>query len=169
MEPLVHGAGISDYYRCRKIHGTACQECKAAASAYERNRRKSNIEHHRDIEVAWRHRNIEKAREHERNYRQRYPEKQRVKERRHRARRKRAISASYTFRDVLDLWGTDCHICGLSIDMRLTRHCGEPGWEGGLHLDHVIPLSKGGTDLISNVKPSHARCNLDKSAKTATA
>lgn len=53
--------------------------------------------------------------------------------------------------------------------MRITRRCGEPGWEDGLHLDHVVPLSKGGPDLITNVKPSHARCNLAKSANTATA
>lgn len=169
MEPLIHGATVADYYRCRKINGKACQECKTASAAYERNRRMANPERHRAIEKAWRDNNLAKARDNERRYRQRYPEKQRVRERLKRAVRQNAITASYTTKDVLDLWGTDCHICGLSIDMRLTRQCGEPGWEGGLHLDHVTPLAKGGTDLISNVKPSHARCNLDKSDKTATA
>jgi len=169
MEPLVHGAGIADYYRCRKINTVACQECKAAAAEYERNRRLANPERHREQEKAWRNNNLEKARESERRYRQNNPEVQRRKERAKRARQKDIPSAPYLTKDVIDLWGTDCHICALSIDMRLPRQCGEPGWEEGLHLDHVMPLSKGGTDLISNVKPSHARCNLEKSAKTATA
>ena len=169
MEPLVHGAGIADYSRCRKINEVACKECKDAAAAYERNRRKSNPEHYKNLEKAWRDRNKEKARQTERNYRKKYPEKQRMKERRRRALINSAESSSYSVKDVLDLWGTDCHICSSSIDMRVTRRCGEPGWEEGLHLDHVIPLSKGGTDLISNVKPSHAKCNIVKSTKTATA
>ena len=169
MEPLIHGAGISDYYRCKKISGTACSECKTAAATYERNRRLANIEHHKAIEKAWRDKNLDKARETERRYRQRNPETQRSKSRRKRARQKDLISAPYLTKDVLDLWGTDCHICGQAIDMRVTRRCGEPGWEEGLHLDHVVPMSKGGPDIISNVKPTHARCNLVKSDSLATA
>jgi 5-methylcytosine-specific restriction endonuclease McrA len=169
MEALVHGAKVSDYYRCRKVNVTACQKCKDAAAEYERNRRLSNIEHYKTVEKAWRDRNLKKARETERRYRQNNPELQKRKDRIKRARKKNVLSAPYLTKDVIDLWGVDCHICGLSIDMRITRRCGEIGWEEGLHLDHVIPLSKNGPDIISNVKPSHARCNLEKSAKTATA
>lgn len=164
-----HGTSIADYYRCKRKNNTACRLCKDAASAYERNRRLSNPEYHRKMDKAWRDKNRDKARETERRYRKRNPDVQRRKERTKRARQRDVLSVPYLTRDVLDLWGTDCHICNLSIDMRVTRRCGEPGWEEGLHLDHVIPLSKGGPNIISNVKPSHARCNLEKSAKTATA
>jgi 5-methylcytosine-specific restriction endonuclease McrA len=34
-----------------------------------------------------------------------------------------------------------------------------------LHIDHVIPISKGGTDTLDNVRPSHAKCNLSKGNK----
>ncbi|MEU5149753.1 HNH endonuclease [Streptomyces yangpuensis] len=34
------------------------------------------------------------------------------------------------------------------------------------HLDHVIPLSKGGTDTESNIVPACQHCNLSKGAKT---
>lgn len=54
---------------------------------------------------------------------------------------------------------------GQDINWIAPRHPSTPGWELGLQLDHVIPLSKGGTDLISNVFPSHGKCNLNKGSK----
>jgi 5-methylcytosine-specific restriction endonuclease McrA len=53
---------------------------------------------------------------------------------------------------------------------KLVRHyhhrcayCG--GNEGGLHMDHVIPLSRGGRHAIGNVLPACQSCNLSKGAK----
>lgn len=53
---------------------------------------------------------------------------------------------------------------------KLVRHyrhrcayCG--GNEGGLHMDHVIPLSRGGRHAIGNVLPACQGCNLSKGAK----
>jgi 5-methylcytosine-specific restriction endonuclease McrA len=34
------------------------------------------------------------------------------------------------------------------------------------HLDHVVPLSKGGADVESNMVPACAPCNLSKGAKS---
>ncbi|WP_405747825.1 HNH endonuclease [Streptomyces canus] len=42
-------------------------------------------------------------------------------------------------------------------------YCG--GNEGGLHMDHVIPLSRGGRHAIGNVLPACQGCNLSKGAK----
>jgi 5-methylcytosine-specific restriction endonuclease McrA len=39
---------------------------------------------------------------------------------------------------------------------------GEEGWELYPHLDHVIPLSKGGNDTPDNVRTTHAKCNMAK-------
>ncbi len=39
--------------------------------------------------------------------------------------------------------------------------CGAP-YE---HLDHIVPLSKGGKHTLSNVQPLCARCNLEKGSK----
>ena len=71
---------------------------------------------------------------------------------------------AYTTEDILYLWGTDCYLCGEPIDLEANRGPGLPGWERGLHLDHVVPLSAGGTDTLDNVKPSHGQCNLTKSS-----
>jgi len=51
------------------------------------------------------------------------------------------------------------------IDLNAPRRVGIEGWELGLHLDHVIPLSKGGYDTIDNIRPTHGICNIRKGAR----
>ena len=70
----------------------------------------------------------------------------------------------YSIFEILLLHGTNCHICDDPIDYSAPRTVGSKGWKYALHLDHVIPLSKGGSDHIENVKPSHAKCNIAKGA-----
>ena len=53
-------------------------------------------------------------------------------------------------------------VAGQMQGIKHTNAVLKEGWQRGLHLDHVVPLSKGGSDLIANVKPSHAQCNLKK-------
>ncbi|WP_179814721.1 HNH endonuclease [Allostreptomyces psammosilenae] len=56
----------------------------------------------------------------------------------------------YSRTAILARWGYACAYCG---DM-------------AKHLDHVMPLSKGGADVESNILPACQRCNLSKGAKT---
>jgi len=102
----------------------------------------------------------EKAKE----WRKNNPEKFRIQWRRRRALEKNTISESYTEQTILERWGTDCHICGEAVDLEAPRWNKFEGWERGLHLDHVVPISKGGPDIIENVKPAHGLCNLSKGA-----
>ena len=56
--------------------------------------------------------------------------------------------------------GAGCHICGEPIDYTLPY----------LHpreyvVDHVVPLSKGGADDLSNKKAAHRDCNSKKRAR----
>ena len=95
------------------------------------------------------------------------PEKRKTHNRTRRARKFAVPSEPYTTQDILNLWGTDCHNCGEAIDLNAPRTTRFKGWERGLQLDHVIPLSKGGSDLIENVKPSHCLCNLIKYNRVA--
>jgi 5-methylcytosine-specific restriction endonuclease McrA len=104
----------------------------------------------------------EKQRETSRQWRANNPEKLAVQNRSTRARRKNVFSEPYTKEQVLAKWGTDCHLCGKPIDLQAPRYNGTPGWEKGLHLDHVIPLINGGHDTLDNVKPAHGLCNLKK-------
>lgn len=77
---------------------------------------------------------------------------------------KGAVQEAYTYQQVLEKYGKSCHICNEAIDLKAPRRCGAEGWEKGLHIDHVVPLSKGGDDTLENVKPSHGYCNLKKHA-----
>lgn len=40
--------------------------------------------------------------------------------------------------------------------------CGKPGADS---VDHEIALTNGGTNEISNLKPSHLKCNLSKGSR----
>jgi len=77
-------------------------------------------------------------------------------------RRNNTEPGNYSDADVLSTYGLDCHICQTPIDLSAPRQVGQNGWEKGLHIDHVYPLSKGGLDTIENVRPSHGKCNIIK-------
>lgn len=59
--------------------------------------------------------------------------------------------------EVFDFWGWVCHLCGEGI----SRHAGKDDWMK-VTLDHVIPLSRGGTHTWDNVRPAHRKCNERK-------
>lgn len=71
----------------------------------------------------------------------------------------------YTEEQVLKTYGTNCNICSLPVDLKAARQCGLPGWENGLHIDHLIPISKNGPDTLENVRPTHGLCNITKNNK----
>jgi hypothetical protein len=109
--------------------------------------------------------NPEKSRSYAKKWRKENPEQRRVQEHTRRARENAVYSEPYTDADVLALYGSDCHLCGLSIDLEAPRMNHYEGWQLGLHIDHVIPISWGGEDTLRNVKPSHGLCNLQKPKK----
>ena len=152
---------------------------KAAAKEY----REANPEKIRQLRVDYRARvgdrlrkeareyyreNADRLKEYQRAYRQANPETLRVSNRRNRAAKRSAPSEYYTAETIIALYGTDCHLCHSPIDLTASRVPGAPGWELSLHLDHVIPLSQGGTDLVENIRPSHAICNLRKARSIAS-
>ena len=81
---------------------------------------------------------------------------------RRKARLRGAKVEKYTTEQVLNTYGTDCYLCGKPINLSAPRRVGKEGWQDSLHIDHVVPLSKGGDDVLSNVRPSHGLCNMKK-------
>jgi len=121
---------------------------------------------------AWRDANPEHVRQQAAKWREDNPEKSRDIRRRneHRRRAETASVESEDFSDaeMLEFWGTDCHICGEPIDLDAPRATGAPGWERGLHREHVIGLVNGGSNTLANCKPAHGICNLRKPKKAGT-
>ena len=108
--------------------------------------------------------NPEASKEYQRKYRKLNPESKRSSERRRRANRFNNGFEYYKESEVLSLYGYVCHICNTDIDLAAPRLPGASGWEVGLHIDHLVPLSKGGSDTIDNVRPAHGSCNVKKHA-----
>lgn len=84
-------------------------------------------------------------------------------------RRRRALKAStqvepFTVSDVRLRRGDDCYLCGERINFKLKwPHPQSPS------LDHVVPLSRGGTHTLDNAAMTHLRCNQSKNARDAHA
>jgi hypothetical protein len=64
---------------------------------------------------------------------------------------------------LIDLWysTTVCIIC----NKKMESHGLQPY---GKHLDHIIPLTFGGTHTMDNVRFIHARCNVQRDTKIKT-
>jgi 5-methylcytosine-specific restriction endonuclease McrA len=98
----------------------------------------------------------------QRGFRQRHPDKNPAYARLRRALMRGNKVEKYSIEKVLEMYGTDCHLCGKPIDLKAPRFQGRPGWRHGLQIDHIVPISKGGSDTIDNVRPVHGFCNLSK-------
>jgi len=86
-------------------------------------------------------------------YRKANPDKARVKESRRRASLANAqgTHTADQLKARFDYQGNKCVYCDSTEN---------------LHADHMIPLSRGGTNFASNMAPACASCNLSKGAKT---
>jgi 5-methylcytosine-specific restriction endonuclease McrA len=89
-------------------------------------------------------------------------DKVRARERSKNRKRRASFTNDYNELQVISVYGIDCYLCGLEIDFMAPRKCGVDGWEQGLHIDHVVPIAKGGSDTLENVRPAHGLCNLRK-------
>lgn len=66
-------------------------------------------------------------------------------------------------REIAQRDGTDCGICGLPVDMGLSR-------ANGLDcpsVDHIMPRSLGGSHDPENLQLAHLRCNMAKSDRVS--
>ncbi len=71
--------------------------------------------------------------------------------------RKKSVGGEFTATDIKDLYATQggrCYYCSIDI-------------EAGYHIDHMLPISRGGTNGPENLALACAPCNLSKHTKTA--
>jgi hypothetical protein len=136
--------------------------CKACIKISQHNYYIKNIDRVRTQQKQYRQENYDKVYFRVKKWRAENKEMYLMHNRTRRSRKFNTSHVPYTEQEVLNAYGTMCHICNTKIDMNAPRQSGKPGWELGLHLDHVIALVDGGADAIDNVKPAHGICNVRK-------
>lgn len=108
---------------------------------------------------AYREKNRDRYRETWREWWKANPEKARARALRSKAVRrqneKRAGNQCFGRKEVFERDGGRCRYCAAEL---------RAGW----HVDHIIPLSKGGLHTLENVVVSCAACNLSKGTKAKT-
>lgn len=144
--------------------GLACY-CKDCVKLYSI----ANGDKKSQTAIKWRNQNRERFNKTQFEYAQKNKDKlnenKRAARRRRKARLKNNLFEKYSESQVLNLYGNFCHLCNKKINLNAPRKTGQIGWELSLHIDHVIPISKGGPDILDNVRPSHGICNVRKNDK----
>jgi hypothetical protein len=131
-----------------------CSRCRYRS--YYRENRESVLESKRREY----YRNIKNYRKRQGAY---YKNNKELFKSKHSLRRSRKFGALYEYIDIYNIYKRDnwiCGICGAKVNKRLKYpNPNSPS------LDHIIPLSKGGSHTNDNVQISHLRCNLSKGNK----
>ena len=123
-------------------------------------------------DAAYRERNKERSRqwaadpanrEHKRAMEREYVHSDEYRERR---RERYATDSEYRAKIVAHRW----HLTPDDVETKIHAQDGACGICGGLlgekvHLDHIVPLSKGGPSTYENMQVAHPWCNLIKSNK----
>jgi 5-methylcytosine-specific restriction endonuclease McrA len=156
----------------RKWRAANAEKVRAQSREYLRKWRAANLEKSRKYQREWRSANPEARAEAKRKaYRKWYasnhdkkrsavkawqvanPEKKRGYARVNRQHRRASCTTSTgrapTAKQIKALLARPCH------------YCGEPS----AHVDHYVPLARGGTHTLDNLRPACALCNTSKGAK----
>jgi 5-methylcytosine-specific restriction endonuclease McrA len=155
---------------CKKCSTLILQKWQKENPEKMKVSRKKWVTKNSEAAKKWAKENPEKMKASRRKWSKENSEKESAKTRKRKALKLNNNHQKYLLEEVLQMYGTKCHICNLEIDIKAARKAGKNGWENGLHIDHLIALANGGADTLENVRPAHGLCNIKKGAKeTATA
>ena len=101
---------------------------------------------------AWEKANPEKARRAHQVWHEENPEKRAQYSHIRRARMRGNGFEKFSLKEIIQRDGYKCHICGGRVAKK------------DLSFDHLIPLSKGGPHVKSNVAVAHLKCNVKRGA-----
>lgn len=117
------------------------------------NNRETIIEKKKPQARAWAVANPERRTEIRRRSDSNRLEQRRMNEAARRARKRDAFVEKIVIQVV---WERDEGVCGI---------CGKPADRESFHVDHVIPLARGGEHSYANVQVAHPFCNIKKGAR----
>jgi 5-methylcytosine-specific restriction endonuclease McrA len=139
---------ISDFHRDRTMPDGLNPYCKVCVKVYQRANADAQNQYGHD----WQQANTEKVRRYSREWAQRNREFVSQRGRLYRA-RKAGAEGTFTRIEWLalaDWFGNACLACGRT----------------DIHIDHVVPLIRGGTNWLENLQPLCPSCNTSKKDKT---
>jgi 5-methylcytosine-specific restriction endonuclease McrA len=109
----------------------------------------------------WRRDNPERALENDRRKALRnpdlYAQRHLDRTRKRQAKLKGVTVSPVERQSVIERHGMWCYLCETAIRQGRGKR--------GLHIDHVIPLERGGPHCMENLRPTHAECNQLKGTK----
>ncbi len=143
---------LTEFYQS-KVTGYYDNDCKRCA---------------RKRALAHRHANLERSRENSRRYYHENPDlvNTRTIMRRDIERSGQAEGDEIDRREVAEMFGWICQLCSEPIDPSINHR----KWDCkpmGVSLDHIVPLTRGGLHVWSNVQPAHLVCNERKQNRMA--
>ena len=131
-------------------HRKQCITCVSERRAQYYLKNKDDIKN-KTIDYAQSHRS--EATSYKKKWVTNNPEKRkevnRISELRRRAAKKNVVANKFAISDIINAYGDKCFYCNGKFE----------------HVDHYIPLSKGGPHSLENVRPSCKNCNLRKGSK----
>ena len=165
----------SEFYKCNKVKSglkANCKQCdrnrakryrldnpektKAAVSSWrarntehERQYRADNADRIRANCARWASENPEMLKANQARYRGQNRNKRKNREHIRRTKKSDSSARLVTERDLAKMLMKPCIYCGAQ----------------SAHIDHIIPLSRGGTHSIGNLAPACQWCNLSKNSK----
>jgi len=166
-------ASDKKYYEKNKEHISEYQK-KYRQDNYERLQegskkyRLENKEKKAATDRAWAQANKDKVNENSRRYRQRHPEKQNEIHRNYNQRNPNVWRTIAQNRRTRKLENGLFKVTIKDMNNILTKPCAYCGSKKQITLDHVIPISRGGTHSIGNLLPACKSCNSKKHAKFIT-
>lgn len=147
---------VDDFGKDSRASDGKRTDCKKCVSDYNAARRATHPipkEYFREYRA--RHPEVTKAAQAQ--WKERNPELAKEVSRRDRHRRRaiqHGVDAEIVNRQVV--WERDQGVCHI---------CDEPVSFDEMHLDHVVPLSRGGAHAYDNVASAHPACNMRKGSK----
>jgi 5-methylcytosine-specific restriction endonuclease McrA len=129
------------------------QEAKDRKKLQDKDYARKNRHKNRAATRRYRLNNPEKVRDSAKKYRLANKELQALKSAKRRSIKNDNSTFQVTRKELLKLYSSNCFYCGVS---------------GRMELDHVIPVSRGGSNSIGNFVASCRPCNASKGKKTIT-
>jgi 5-methylcytosine-specific restriction endonuclease McrA len=140
---------------CKKCHNARCRVIERnnpqRRAEYFKVYYQKNPERMRERSKKYKSNNPLLVAETYRNWRINNPDKDKARVMRRRARKESVASYKVTKKEFAALYAKPCAYCGST-----TKIC----------IDHVVPLSRGGTNGIGNYLPACLSCNSSKKDKT---